>query len=198
MEVKGSRSLLNRCTRWLQGPQRKEKLDKVKALPRENSKENFLGLIRSMGRNDTARPKQIMPKTKLVMNPIIRCFLVKLGNQSSAFLASQLCEAEPLPVPSSTWEQKKFSNFGTQGYLQTVALVLWPTCTPRKGSSSSCGLPVPPPKDLIVFRVGSLKADNFEVTELTEEEVVDRERQLFRSELRLAMALLSSLFFPLP
>jgi len=145
----------------------------VKALPRENSKENFLGLIRSMGRNDTARPKQIMPKTKLVMNPIIRCFLVKLGNQSSAFLASQLCEAEPLPVPSST-------------------------CTPRKGSSSSCGLPVPPPKDLIVFRVGSLKADNFEVTELMEEEEVDPREVAIQVRAQVGHGLLSSLVFPLP
>ena len=51
------------------------------------------------------------------------------------------------------------------------------TCTPRNGSSSSCcPLPPPPPNDLIVFKVGSLKADNLEVTELMEELEVERER----------------------
>ena len=73
-----------------EGPQRKEKLDKVNALPRENKRENFLGLIMSMGRRETASPKQIMPKIRLVMNPIIRCFLLKLGSHSSAFLPNQL------------------------------------------------------------------------------------------------------------
>ena len=62
----------------------------MKALPRENRRENFLGLSMSKGRRDTASPKQIMPRIRLVMNPMIRCFLVKLGNHSSAFLANQL------------------------------------------------------------------------------------------------------------
>ena len=37
-------------------------LDNVKTLPSVNSKENFLGLIKSRGKKDTASPKQIVPK----------------------------------------------------------------------------------------------------------------------------------------
>ena len=36
-------------------------LDMVKRLPRENSKENFLGLMTNIGKNEIARPKQIAP-----------------------------------------------------------------------------------------------------------------------------------------
>ena len=49
------------------------------------------------------------------------------------------------------------------------------TCTPRKGSSSSACPPVPP-NDLMVSRVGSLKAGSLEVIEEREEEEVERER----------------------
>ena len=82
-------------------------LEIVKRLPKEKSKENFLGFMTNIGRKEMASPKQIAPKkiricvlinqksvylpsTRLLMNPIILCFLLRLGKHPDIFLANQL------------------------------------------------------------------------------------------------------------
>ena len=79
----------------------------------------------------------LLPKIRLLMNPIILCFLLKLGKHEDIFSATQLWDSCLPPYPPSSVE------------------------TPRKGSSSS-GVPaVLPPKG--VFRVGNLKEDSLDV-----------------------------------
>jgi hypothetical protein len=110
-----------------------------------NTRENFLGFRRSIGRKDIASPKQIVPKIRLDMKPMILCFFDRLGRFSSIFLASQ--------------------------FLSSVfRLLLIPESleTPRKGSSSSS--PVPDHGDLMEFRVGNDMEDSFEVREESEVE----------------------------
>jgi len=110
----------------------------VKRLPREKSKENFLGFMTNIGRKEIASPKQIVPNIRLPMNPIILCFLLKLGKHADNFLANQLSDSGLPPWPVSA-------------------------DTPRKGSSSSGVLAELPPNG--VFKVGSLNADRADVTE---------------------------------
>ena len=75
------------------------------------------------------------------MNPIILCFLERLGRFSSIFLASQL------------W----FS------FLLLAIPPLLSLTTPRKGSSSSC--PTSPAPKGVLSAAGSLMEENFEVRE---------------------------------
>ena len=89
----------------------------------------------------------ILPKSKLVINPRIRCFFDKLGRLSSIFLASQL------------W----FS------FLLFAIPPLLSLTTPRKGSSSSWP-PSPPPPPKGVLRAGSLMEENLDVSEEREVE----------------------------
>ena len=72
------------------------------------------------------------------MNPIILCFLLRLGKHPDIFLANQLWDSFFPPWPPSAE-------------------------TPRKGSSSSGVLAELPPNG--VFKVGSLNADSADVTE---------------------------------
>jgi len=65
-------------------------LEIVNRLPNEKSRENFRGFMTNIGKKDTASPKQIVPKIRLLMNPIILCFLLKLGKHEDIFSATQL------------------------------------------------------------------------------------------------------------
>jgi len=124
----------------------------VNRLPKENSSENFLGFITNIGRKETASPKQIVPNIRLLINPIILCFLLRLGKHSDIFLDNQLWDSCLPPNPPSSVD------------------------TPRKGSSSS-GVPA----ELLpngVLRVGNLNEESFDV--IDEREVEDPLLPLFR------------------